>query len=267
MNWLRISLSSLVVLGAVVALWLAGAGASSKITLTNARASVHNMDGAEAIAVTLDISNQGDADRVIFASSPDAKLAIFHGVTDLSGAPVPAGATPSLSLDGAHIMLLGVKGDLVDGRLIPLTVSFANAGDVSTKATLSVAAGAMDMSGQGMTHSVDHAGGLTMPTDSAPRVSVRADPADGGAWRIITSTDRFTFAPAAMDGAHVVGEGHGHLYIGGLKIMRMTSHEVVIGALPPGRHEVRITLNTNNHMVYRTDEGPVSATTFIDVPD
>jgi copper(I)-binding protein len=267
MNWFRIALSLLVVVGGAAALLLYSGGLSSPIRLSEARGTIHHMDGAKAVAISLSITNEGGPDRILFATSPDAKLAVFHGVTDLEGAPVPGTGAASLSLDGAHIMLMGVSGVWLDGRLIPLTITFQNAGEVTTKATLSAAVGGMDMSGQGMHHSMDHSNGMMIDTDVAPTITVTAAPVGDG-WRIRAETERFTFAPAAMDSAHVLGEGHGHLYIGGLKIMRMTAPEAAIGALPPGRHKVRVTLNTNNHMAYRTITGTglVTATTFIDIP-
>lgn len=266
MSWLRIVLSVLIVGGGALALFLVAGGGASPITLSGARGTIHTMDGAKAVAVSLSISNEGGPDRILYATSPEAKLAVFHGVTDVEGAPVPALGGASLSLDGAHIMLMGLDGEWADGRLVPLTITFQNAGDVSTKATLNAGTGGMDMSGQGMHHSMDHSAGMMMPANAAPRVVVTAEPAGDG-WRIRAETDRFAFAPDAMDGEHVAGQGHGHLYIGGLKIMRMTGPEATIGALPPGQHEVRVTLNTNNHMSYRTEAGDVTATTIINVPE
>ena len=199
--------------------------------------------------------------------SPEAKLAMFHGVTDLKGAPVPAGASPTLGLDGAHIMLMGLQGETAAGRLIPLTITFETAGDVTTKATLTADAMGMDMSGQGMHHSMNHSESIHMPTATAAHHRRQRSARRGTGWRIRADVERFTFAPEAMDGDHVAGEGHGHLYVGGLKIMRMTSPEVVIGALPPGEHEVRVTLNSNDHKAYHSDADPVAAVTSIAVEE
>lgn len=265
MNWFRMALSLLVVAGGGAALFFLGGGAASPIRISDARATVHDMNGAKALAIALTITNEGGPDRMLSAASPDAKLATLHGVTDASGAPVPAMGSASLSLDGAHAMLMGVGDEWVDGHLIPLSLTFQNAGEVSTKATLSAAGGGMNMSGQGMQHSMNFSAGMTVDASMAPSIAIVAAPVDNG-WRIRVETTRFAFKAAAMDGPHVAGEGHGHLYIGGLKIMRMTTPEVTIGALPSGRHEVRVTLNTNNHMAYHTTDGPVSAATFVTVP-
>lgn len=266
MKWFRIALSLLVVGGGAAALLNYSDALSSPIKLAEARGTIHHRHGVDTVAVSLSIANDGGPDRILSAKSPDAKLAVFHDVTDLIGAPIPANGSASLSLDGAHIMLMGVSGDLMDGRLIPLTITFQNAGEVTTKAKLSAAGGGMDMSGQGLRHDADHSWCMMIEAALAPVIAVTAVPTGDG-WQIRTETERFAFAPAAMDGVHVPGEGHGHLYIGGLKIMRMTSPEAVIGALPPGRHEVRVTLNTNNHLAYYTIGGPVTATTFIDIPE
>lgn len=265
MKILRVGIALLVLAGGAFAFWFFSTPQPSLVTLSDARATVHEMGGTEAVAVAVSINNQGGPDRILRAASPEAQRAMLHGVTDARGAPVPAGGSPSFSLDGAHIMLMAIEGDLANGRLIPLTITFENAGDVTTKATLIAGAQGMVMSG-GMNHVMDPAMGMEVPADKAPTIGVSAAP-DGDGWRIRATVGRFRFAPDAMDGEHVPGEGHGHLYVGGLKMMRMTAPEALIGALPPGRHEVRVTLNTNNHMAYRTDAGPVSAVTFIEVEE
>ena len=44
-----------------------------------------------------------------------------------------------------------------------------------------------------------------------------------------------------------------------MKLGRMLEPEAHIGALPKGQHEVRVTLNTNDHRAYVVDDVPVSA--------
>ena len=63
-----------------------------------------------------------------------------------------------------------------------------------------------------------------------------------------------------MDGDHVAGTGHGHIYLNGLKLGRLYSSSAEIGPLPSGVHVVRVTLNTNNHKAYVVDGKPVTAT-------
>ena len=73
----------------------------------------------------------------------------------------------------------------------------------------------------------------------------------------------FTFSRDLLGLYHVPGMGHGHLYVGGLKLGRLFEPSATIGALPPGEHVVRVTLNTNDHRAYVVDGVPVTASTTI----
>ena len=46
------------------------------------------------------------------------------------------------------------------------------------------------------------------------------------------------------------------------EILRGVASEI-IGALPKGSHDIRVTLNTNDHRPYMGPDGPVMATTVI----
>lgn len=50
------------------------------------------------------------------------------------GLVLPAGEETALSPSGAHIMLIGLKQQLVAGQKIPLTLTFEKAGTVQTEA-------------------------------------------------------------------------------------------------------------------------------------
>lgn len=215
-------------------------------------AAIHTVDGTPAVAISARIDNDGAPDRLLSVSSPDAKLAMLHGEEDLTGLPIPAGTGANLAGDGAHIMLMGVSGDLVGGRLFPVTLEFQNGGPMAAKAVLIAEAAMMNMD-----HSGHGDGGMVM-AGNMPTLSISATETETG-WLIRSDTTNFRFAPEAMDGPHVPGEGHGHLYIGGIKIMRVTAPEVTIGALPQGEHKLRITLNTNDHKAYANSGEIVSA--------
>ncbi|MEO0360121.1 MAG: copper chaperone PCu(A)C [Pseudomonadota bacterium] len=270
-----------IAVAALVALALAAVAAftlrapAPGVLIEGAAASVIVTDGTPTLAITATIRNEGAADRLLSVASPLGKFAMLAGEEDMAGLPIPAGGAPSLAMDGAHVMLMGI-GDAPDpGRLIPFTLTFERAGEVAAKARVGEgeAMAGMDHAAMGhggadhgaMDHGADHAAGLDLPAAEAPGVALEATKIDGG-WRIAAETERFRFAPEAMDGPHTPGEGHGHLYIGGLKIMRMTAPTVEIGDLPPGRHRVRLSLNTNDHRPYRADGAPVEATVEIDAP-
>ncbi len=249
----------------IAALLLAGIAAfvglgqkPSALRLSDAVAAVHEVDGTAAIAISVTIANDGGPDRLLSVTSPEAKLAMLHGEEDLTGLPIPAGTGASLSADGAHVMLMGIPGDLTPGRLFPITLTFANAGAMAVKATLIEGAAAMTMDHSGHGAMAMDAAPVALPAGQEPSLTLRAEPTETG-WRILSEVTNFRFAPDAMDGAHVPGEGHGHLYIGGIKIMRVTAPEVEVGALPQGEHKVRVVLNTNDHRAYLSGGRPMSA--------
>lgn len=249
-------------LGAV--LWL---GRGAPAILIEAPVAMPAMAGEGApLAVTLTIVNPGGPDRLLSVASRAAGRVVLAGGEDPAGLAIPAGSAPSLAADGAHAMLMGLEGAAEEGRLIPLTLGFAEAGTVTAKARLlRPAEGAHAMHGMGAMGAMSGGAALDMPAAEAPALALAVS-RDGEGWRVRADVARFRFAPEAMDGPHAPGEGHGHLYLGGLKLQRMTGPEARIGRLPPGRHVVRVTLNTNDHRLYAADGAPVSAEVAIVQP-
>ena len=92
-----------------------------------------------------------------------------------------------------------------------------------------------------------------MPVEAPEGMSVSlqviADTVSGYNLRIVT--EGFRFAPESAGGAHVPGEGHAHLYVNGVKT-RVYSEWFHLDGLAPGTHEVRVTLNANDHSPYAT---------------
>ena len=55
------------------------------------------------------------------------------------------------------------------------------------------------------------------------------------------------FAPELVDQAHTAGDGHAHIYVDGEKLGRVFESSYRIENLSPGDHEIRVSLNTNDH--------------------
>lgn len=209
-----------------------------------------------SVGIFLTITNSGKADRLVSARSIVAQRSrLQHSVAD-SGLPIPAGGEATLSPDGAFILMDGMHGDQKEGRMIPVTLRFENAGELRTQARLVTP----QQSGNAAKYGLFGLGDICTVEEGepAPAISLEVE-ADGEEWIVRVLTDDFSFTPELADGAHVPGTGHGHLYLGGLKLQRLYEPVARIGALPPGRHEVRVTLNTNDHRAYVVDDQPVSA--------
>ena len=88
---------------------------------------------------------------------------------------------------------------------------------------------------------------------------VTTDPISGANVQILT--EGFTFAPENVNGAHVEGEGHAHIYVDDVKISRVYTPWYHLGSLTPGEHEIRVTLNANSHQEYAIGGTNVEAIT------
>ncbi len=87
------------------------------------------------------IRNAGKSDRLLRVSSPVANSAELHvsemknGVVKMEGlasVDVGSGAPVAFEPSGRHVMLVGLKRPLREGDVFPLTLTFANAGQVRT---------------------------------------------------------------------------------------------------------------------------------------
>src|SRR5882672_9364105 len=87
------------------------------------------------------IRNAGKSDRLLRVSSPVAKRAELHvsavkdGIMKMEGlgsVEVATGAPVAFEPSGKHVMLTGLKKPLKEGDVFPLTLTFANAGQVQT---------------------------------------------------------------------------------------------------------------------------------------
>src|SRR5882672_5700783 len=85
------------------------------------------------------IRNAGKSDRLLRVSSPVAKRAELHvsamkdGVVKMEGlssVEVGSGAPVAFEPSGRHVMLVGLKQPLKEGDVFPLTLTFANAGQI-----------------------------------------------------------------------------------------------------------------------------------------
>lgn len=222
------------------------------VTLLDAYA-VADPDVAGALRVYVTMENGDQPNRLIAATSPMAQARLVGLVS--GDVVLPAGSRPSLSGDGVYLELTELDGSLEAGRLIPITLTFEPSGPVSTRARLS---STDDL------HSITMAEAMINPPEGPPELSITATPS-GEDWQVSLTTDGFTFVPEMADPVHVPGEGHGHIYLNGLKLGRVYDHSVTFGALPAGQHLVEVSLNSNDHFAYEDANGPVRAAAMITV--
>ena len=95
-------------------------------------------------------------------------------------------------------------------------------------------------------------------------ITLEPDPL-GGANLFITRITGFQFAPQSTGDHHLPDQGHGHVYVNGTKIGRIYGNAMHLGNLTAGRHEVKVTLNTNEHSAYTWNGESVQATATIHI--
>ncbi len=78
-------------------------------------------------------------------------------------------------------------------------------------------------------------------------------------WNVKVDVTNFNFTPEHVNNGHVAGEGHAHLYVDGTKVARLYGPWFHLPALGQGEHQLRVTLNANNHAVYSVNGEMIQA--------
>jgi hypothetical protein len=116
-----------------------------------------------------------------------------------------------------------------------------------------------------MTHAVyQHPTSLPVPSVS---LAAFHDSKAQDSYNIHIATTNWTWAPERINEGVVPNEGHAHLYLDGVLVTRIYGPWYQLRELTPGPHDLRITLNVNDHSDYTTGPGQVvEASTMVVVP-
>ena len=108
--------------------------------------------GKVGAGYTIIVNSGKTADQLVSATSPAVDKVEIHSMTMDGGVmkmrplpdgiAIPAGGTTKLAPGGYHLMLLGLKKPLVEGTLVPVTLSFAKAGPVKIELKVEAAGAA-----------------------------------------------------------------------------------------------------------------------------
>ena len=106
------------------------------------------------------------------------------------------------------------------------------------------------------------------PMESAAPVDidVSATAADGGV-HVKIDTDGWRWAPEQVNGQNIDGEGHAHVYAGDVKLSRVYGPHHFIPNLEAGDHQVRVSLNTNDHSELTWNGELLEASATVTVPE
>lgn len=86
------------------------------------------------------VNNGGDDDRLVAVSTPGVARSEIHEMAVVDdvmkmralgeGLPLPAGETVELKPGGFHLMFMGVEQPFKEGGMVPVVLTFEQAGDV-----------------------------------------------------------------------------------------------------------------------------------------
>ena len=95
-------------------------------------------------------------------------------------------------------------------------------------------------------------------------VEVTADPVSGVNVHV---TSDLQVETSAASSEHVDGQGHYHLLVNGVKVLRFYNEWIHYSELAPGDHTVGVELASNDHSIYIWDGKKVSVETFISLKE
>ena len=111
-----------------------------------------------------------------------------------------------------------------------------------------------------------HHSTLDVLKEKIPSVELKISEDKVSGWNITLLTDNFSFTPESVNEQATQNQGHAHIYINDIKIARLYSPYFHLGALPTGEHEIRVTLNADDHSAFVFNNKPIEAVTHISVP-
>ena len=121
--------------------------------------------------------------------------------------------------------------------------------------------------GAGLDHGMAHETPLEVSAEDAPRLAIEitSDPEAG--YNLHVMVENFEFSPQQASRAHAKGQGHGHVYLNGIKQSRLYGPWLHLDGLPSGEVTVDVTLNANNHQPLSVDGVLIKASTTLEVPE
>ena len=103
---------------------------------------------------------------------------------------------------------------------------------------------------------------------SAPAaVAMAATPDGSGGLNVAIDAEGWRWAPERVNEEHRPGEGHGHIYVDGVKVNRVYGPNYHLAGLEPGERHIRVTLNANSHNGLTVDGRALEAVMVVTVPE
>jgi hypothetical protein len=84
-------------------------------------------------------------------------------------------------------------------------------------------------------------------------------------WNLELKVTNFEFLPPTTHQDNIYNQGHAHLYVNDTKVTRIYGSWYYLSSLPPGRNQIKVTLNNNNHQSLSFNNNIVGDTEIIEV--
>ena len=107
----------------------------------------------------------------------------------------------------------------------------------------------------------------TIESEVPISIDIATEVDDSGNVSVEVITEGWIWTPDNVDGEHVPGEGHAHIYVDDVKIDRVYGPSYLLEGLEPGERHVRVTLNTNSHGELTYDGKDLEAIALVTIPD
>lgn len=156
------------------------------------------------------------------------------------------------------LLAVGIVAGAGLGALVTATVVDRNA---MSKAHMDEIAEAIAHDHSAHDHGESHTHKMIDAGTPAPTLAITLHPDGPQSRNLEITTTNFTFDPTGVNGENRPGRGHAHIYLNGVKLPRSYAPWVHLSALPKGTHDLRVTLNANDHSHLATNGTPIEATT------
>ncbi|MEO0566940.1 MAG: hypothetical protein AAF066_04360 [Pseudomonadota bacterium] len=107
---------------------------------------------------------------------------------------------------------------------------------------------------------------LEVDPATAPQIAMKVMKDAMSGWNVLLQVENFRFAPDAVNGTNQPNEGHAHIYVNGEKQARVYGTAFHLADLPPGEHEISVSLNANDHSTLAIDGKPIEARVTVTQP-
>jgi hypothetical protein len=106
-----------------------------------------------------------------------------------------------------------------------------------------------------------------LAVDSPVDLGIEAQVDDSGGVGVHIVAQNWTWAPENVNGPHVPGEGHAHIYVDGEKVNRVYGPNYYLRGLEEGERHISVTLNANSHNELLVAGEKVEASTMVTVTE